>query len=62
MKINVYHLDGFKYFEAVGKDFNLYCFSITELIKQLFSIYSIDLRRYLFSAPILPIVNHSQLN
>ena len=31
------------YFELRGKDFNLFCFSLAELIKQAKSIYNINL-------------------
>ena len=31
------------YFELRGKDFNLFCFSLPELIKQAKQIYNIDL-------------------
>lgn len=62
MKIHRYNENGFIYYEAIGKDCNLFAFSIRELINQLFVIYSIDFRMYLFNPPILLIVNHSQLN
>jgi len=64
MKIYRHNDNGFVYYEAIGEKqpFNLLAFTVTDLINQLFSIYSIDLRRYLFCPPILPIVNHSQLN
>ena len=62
MKIHRYNENGFIYYEAIGKDCNLFAFSIRELINQLFVIYSIDFRRYLFNAPNFSVVNHSQLN
>jgi len=65
MKILVHNSNGLKYFEAQGKDFNLLSFSMTGLINELFSLYSIDYRVYLFPC-FFPadfgVINHSQLN
>lgn len=64
MKIYIHQTKDFKYFVAAGKGFNLYCFSMRELISQLYSIYAVDLRQFLFNpfCPTLGIINHSQLN
>lgn len=39
--ITIHTYKGF--FELRGKDFNLFCFSLVELIKQAKQIYNIDL-------------------
>ena len=65
MKILVHNSKGLRYFEAQGENFNLLSFSMTGLINQLFLIYSIDLRMYLFtcfSPADFGVINQSQLN
>lgn len=54
MKIYI-HKDkenNFQYFEATGKDCNLLAYKITDLINQLFEIYGIDMRCYLFNGSV----------
>lgn len=57
MKINKYNDNGFVYYEAVSKNFNLLAFKVKDLIVQLWTIYKIDLRVYLFDGEI-----NNQLN
>ncbi len=63
--LRIQEKNGFTYYEAILNDnTNLIDFTIRGLISQLWTIHSIDLRRYLFKPldVLSGVVNHSQLN
>ena len=49
MKIYRHNDNGFVYYEAVAKGIHILAFRITDLINQLWTIYAIDLRAFLFN-------------
>jgi len=49
LKIQIGTVDGLRFFEASTDLYSLFAYSMTDLINQLWEIWQIDLRKYLFS-------------
>jgi len=51
LKIHMGTVDGLRFFEASTDLYSLFAFTMTDLILQLWELWGIDLRKYLFFPP-----------